>query len=225
MKTILLIEDDKNISRGIEVSFEREGFSVLCAHTLKSGTEMLSQHNIDLIILDLNLPDGNGIEFCKTIREKSNIPIIMLTAFDLETDEVSGFAAGADDYVKKPFSLSVLRARVDAVLRRLETKICRVIVSGAFKLDVDRGKLFKCSDEISVTATELKLLSFFMGNAGQILSKEQILDALWDNQGNFVDENTLSVNISRVRAKIEDDPKSPKIIKTVHGMGYVWAKE
>ena len=225
MKTILIIEDDKNISKGIAISFEREGFSVLCAYTLKSGADMLGRYNIDIVILDLKLPDGNGVEFCKTIREKSNIPIIMLTAFDLETVEVSGFAAGADDYVTKPFSLSVLRARVEAVLRRVEAKNSRVIISGVIRLDINRGKLFKCDEEISVSATEFKLLSFFMGNAGQILSKEQILAALWDKQGNFVDENTLSVNISRVRAKIEDDPKNPKIIKTIHGLGYVWVRE
>jgi DNA-binding response OmpR family regulator len=149
----------------------------------------------------------------------------MLTACDLETDEVSGFMAGADDYVTKPFSLSVLRARVEAVLRRLEMKESTQTQIGVFKLDADRGKLFKEGKEIPVSATEFKLIKFLLSNAGQILSKEQILAALWDSQGNFVDENTLSVNISRLRAKIEDNAKSPKIIKTIHGMGYIWVKE
>jgi DNA-binding response OmpR family regulator len=224
MKRMLVIEDDDNLMRGIVFAFEKDGFSVMTASTIKDGQIYIEQNNIDIIILDIGLPDGSGLELCRSIRKKSDIPIIMLTACDLETDEVSGFAAGADDYVTKPFSLSVLRARVEAVLRRLETKENRIIQSGVFKLDLNSGKVFKGNEEISVSATEYKLLSFFMNNAGQILSKEQILDALWDKQGNFVDENTLSVNISRLRAKIEDDPKSPKIIKTIHGMGYVWVK-
>ena len=223
MKRMLIIEDDDNLMRGIAFAFEKDGFTVLTANTLKDGQQYFEQNNIDIIILDVGLPDGSGLEFCKNIREKSNIPIIMLTACDLETDEVSGFMAGADDYVTKPFSLSVLRARVDAVLRRLEAKEIGLTQSGIFKLAADRGKLLKGSEEIPISATEYKLLNFLMINAGQILSKEQILAALWDNQGNFVDENTLSVNISRIRAKIEDDPKNPQIIKTIHGMGYVWA--
>jgi DNA-binding response OmpR family regulator len=222
---MLIIEDDDNLMRGIAFAFEKDGYAVMTASTVKDGRLYFEQNNIDIIILDIGLPDGNGLEFCRSIREKSNIPIIMLTACDLETDEVSGLMAGADDYVTKPFSLSVLRARVEAVLRRLEAKESRLIQSGVFKLDADRGKLSKENKEIPISATEYKLLNFFISNAGQILSKEQILDALWDKQGNFVDENTLSVNISRLRAKIEDDPKNPQIIKTVHGMGYVWVKE
>jgi DNA-binding response OmpR family regulator len=222
---MLIIEDDDNLMRGIAFAFEKDGYAVMTANTMKDGRLYFEQNNIEIIILDIGLPDGSGLELCRSIREKSNIPIIMLTACDLETDEVSGFMAGADDYVTKPFSLSVLRARVEAVLRRLEAKENRLIQSGVFKLDTDRGKLFKENNEILVSATEYKLLNFLMSNAGQILSKERILDALWDKQGNFVDENTLPVNISRLRAKIEDDPKNPKIIKTFHGMGYGWVKE
>ena len=223
MKRLLIVEDDDNLMHGLIFAFEKDGYSVMAANHIKDGLRYFEQNNIDIIILDIGLPDGSGLELCKNIRKTSNIPIIMLTACDLETDEVSGLVAGADDYITKPFSLSVLRARVEAVLRRLEVKDGKIISSGMFKLDI--GKLFKDSEEISISATEYKLLNFFMSNAGQILSKEQILAALWDNQGNFVDENTLSVNISRIRAKIEDDPKSPKIIKTIHGMGYVWVKE
>jgi len=148
----------------------------------------------------------------------------MLTACDMETDEVSGLMAGADDYITKPFSLSVLRACVEAVLRRLDAKDDHFIQSGEYRLDIDLCKLYSGSDEITISATEYRLLKYFMSNAGQVLTKEQILAALWDNQGSFVDENTLSVNISRLRAKIEDESKSPKTIKTIHGMGYVWVK-
>lgn len=161
------------------------------------------------------------MDLCKEIRTYSNIPIIMLTVCDLETDEVSGFLAGADDYITKPFSLSILRARVEALLRRTEGGNPLVIDSGQYRLDTDMCKFFRGEEEIPISVTEFKLLSFFMTNAGQVLSKEQILSALWDNAGNFVDENTLPVNISRLRAKMKDDPKNPKTIKTIHGIGYI----
>ena len=225
MKHMLIIEDDDNLMRGIAFAFEKDGYTVLKASTLKDGRTFFEQNNVDIIILDVGLPDGSGIDLCKSIREKSNVPIIMLTACDMETDEVLGFAAGADDYVTKPFSLSVLRARVDAVLRRLQGNTYLLAGMRFLRLDTNLCKLFKGECEIPISATEFKLLNFFMANAGQVLSKEQILAALWDNQGNFVDDNTLPVNISRLRAKIEDDPKNPQIIKTVHGLGYIFAKE
>jgi len=225
MKHLLIIEDDDNLMRGIAFAFEKDGYITLKAATLKDGRMLLEQNNVDIIILDVGLPDGNGIDLCKSIRETSNVPIIMLTACDMETDEVLGFAAGADDYVTKPFSLSVLRARVDAVLRRLQGSVYLAPGIRSLRLDTGLCKLYKSDREIPISATEFKLLKFFMANAGQVLSKEQILAALWDNQGNFVDDNVLPVNISRLRAKIEDDPKNPQIIKTVHGMGYVFAKE
>ena len=224
MKTILLIEDDENLSRGIAFAFEKNGYQVISANSIKEGKRLLEQHEAHLIILDLGLPDGNGIDLCKEIRTYSKIPIIMLTACDLETDEVQGLMSGADDYITKPFSLSVLRARVETVLRRLESNKNSVIQSGIFKLDVNLCKLYRGDEEIPLSATEFRLINYFMSNAGQVLTKEQIL-SLWDKQGNFVDENTLSVNINRLRAKIENDPKNPKIIKTIYGIGYVWVKE
>ena len=224
MRRMLIIEDDENLSRGIAFAFEKDGFSVVSASTLRDGQSNYGQHNFDIVILDLGLPDGDGMELCKSIREKSNVPIIMLTARDMETDEVNGLSSGADDYVTKPFSLSVLRARVETVFRRLDAKN-QFIHSGKFRLDTDMCKLYQRDEEVPISGTEFRLLKYFMSNAGQILSKEQILAALWDNQGNFVDENTLQVNISRLRTKIEDEPKNPKILKTVHGMGYVWVKE
>jgi DNA-binding response OmpR family regulator len=225
MKQILIVEDDENLSRGIAFAFEKDGYSVKKAITIKAGQSAFDKQNIDIVILDLGLPDGSGMDLCRKIREKSNIPIIMLTACDLETDEVSGLMAGADDYITKPFSLSVLRARVETVLRRTETKELNIINSSGYSLDTSRCKLFKGDTEISVSTTEFRMLNYFMSNAGQVLTKEQILAVLWDNQGNFVDENTLSVNISRLRTKIGDDPKNPKTLKTIHGMGYIWVKE
>lgn len=224
MRTILIVEDDENLSRGITFAFKKDGYSMISANTIKAGKSCFNQHDIDLLILDLGLPDGNGMELCKSVREKSHVPIIMLTACDLETDEVQGLMSGADDYITKPFSLSVLRARVEAVFRRVEANNNHILQSGRFRLEVNLGKFYRADEEIPISATEFRLLNYFMSNAGQILTKEQIL-GLWDTQGNFVDDNTLSVNISRLRAKIENDPKNPKTIKTIHGMGYIWVKE
>ncbi len=224
MKTILLLEDDESLSRGIAFAFEKDGYHTISAGSIKEGKRLLEQQKTDLILMDLGLPDGNGLDLCKEIRTYSKVPIIMLTACDLETDEVQGLLSGADDYITKPFSLSVLRARVEAIFRRMEANDNHIIQAGGFRLDANLCKLYRADEEIPISATEFRLLSYFMNNAGQILTKEQIL-ALWDAQGNFVDENTLSVNISRLRAKVEYDPKNPEIIKTIHGMGYIWVKE
>ncbi|WP_058300868.1 response regulator transcription factor [Gorillibacterium timonense] len=221
MRTILILEDDENLSRGIAFTFEKSGYRPLTAGNIKEAKRQLEQHKADLILLDLGLPDGSGMDFCKELREYSGIPIIMLTACDLEIEEVSGLLAGADDYITKPFSLSVLRARVEALLRRTEAGSRPFICSGPYKLDADLFKFYRRDEEIPVSITEFKLLSYLMTNTGQVLSKEQILSALWDKDGNFVDENTLPVNISRLRAKIEDDPKNPRTIKTIHGIGYM----
>ncbi len=229
MKTILIIEDDENLSRGITFTFEKDGYAVLCANTLKAGEAIFTQNKISLIILDLGLPDGDGLDFCKNIRLKTTIPIIMLTARDMEIDQVSGFMSGADDYITKPFSLSVLRARVEALFRRLDRQDSNLIEIGEYRLNTSSCKFFRINlketEEIPISSTEYRLLYLLMVNAGQILSKEQILSALWDNQGNFVDENTLPVNISRLRAKIEEDPKKPQTLKTIYGLGYIWVKE
>ena len=222
METVLIIEDDENLSRGIAFTFEKDGYHAVSSSSIQEGKRLLKQHQINLIILDLGLPDGNGMDLCKEIRAYSKIPIIMLTAYDLETDEVSGLLAGADDYITKPFSLSVLRARVVALLRRTQAESRHVICSGKYRLDIDICKFFRQDEDIPLSVTEFKLLAYLMTNAGQVLAKEQILSSLWDNEGNFVDENTLPVNISRLRAKIEDDPKNPKTIKTIHGIGYIW---
>ena len=221
-KKILILEDDENLSRGIAFTFEKDSYDVISAGSIKDGKRVLEQHKIDLIILDLGLPDGNGMDLCKEIRTHSKVPIIMLTACDLETDEVSGLLAGADDYITKPFSLSVLRARVEALLRRMEAESRHIIRSGKYRLDTNLCKFFREDEEIPISATEYRLLYFLMTNAGQVLSKEQILSSLWGNEGNFVDENTLPVNISRLRAKLEDDPKNPQTIKNIHGIGYIW---
>ena len=222
MKRILVIEDDDNLNRGISFTFEKDGYGVVSANNITNAENQLAAYDFELILLDIGLPDGDGMELCKKIRKSSDVPIIMLTARDMETDEVSGLLAGADDYVRKPFSLSVLRARVAALLRRTEPGSRNILRSGAFKLDTGLCRLYKNQEEIPISATEYRLLAYLMANAGRVLSKEQILSALWDKDGNFVDENILPVNISRLRSKLETDPKNLKTIKTVHGIGYLW---
>jgi len=215
MKTILIVEDDSNLSRGITFSFEKEGFAVHVAETLHAGLRIFDRSPINLVILDLNLPDGDGVTFCKTVREKSNVPILMLTARDMETDELDGLMAGADDYITKPFSISILRARAENLLRRSNGNI---IQAGTFSLDTNLCKLYRETDEIPISTTEFRLLKLFMSNVGKILSKEQISAVLWERQDEYVDNNTLSVNISRLRSKLKDNK-----IKTIHGIGYVWS--
>lgn len=224
MSTILIIEDDESIGKGIAFVLQKDGYSVTLSSSLAEGLSVFANSDIDLIILDLNLPDGDGLRFCEEIRRKSRVPILVLTARDMESDEVAGLLAGADDYVTKPFSLSVLRARVESLLRRASAPDATTLHAGRFTIDTRQCRVARDGEDISVSATEYRLIYLLATHAGQILSKDQILAALWDHEGAFVDENTLSVNISRVRAKLEVDPRHPTVIKTVHGLGYMWVK-
>lgn len=217
MRTILVIEDDENLRRGIAFALEKDGFEVITAGSAEEARGV----SAGLIILDIGLPDQDGFSFCREIRERSAVPVIMLTARDMELDEVRGLDSGADDYITKPFSLAVLRARVTSLLRRAHGDDNR-IHSGNCVLE--EGRFYIKGNEVPVSATEFRLLRFLMKNPGRVLSKEQILSALWDSEGRFVDDNALSVNISRLRSKIEADPKKPQFIKTIHGFGYVWGE-
>lgn len=226
MKSILIVEDDEGLSRGISFSFNKSGYNVHTAFNLQSANELLKKVNIDMIILDLNLPDGSGIDFCREIRKSSSVPIIILTARDLETDEVEGLDSGADDYITKPFSLSVLMARVNSIFRRsIDKSKSNHIKSKNIVINLDNFKVYKDDKELTISSTEFKLLKYLIENKGQVLLKEQILSNLWDDTGNFVDENTLPVNIRRLRKKIENNPSKPEYIKTVHGIGYMWCEE
>ncbi|WMM26435.1 response regulator transcription factor [Tissierella sp. MB52-C2] len=224
MSTILIIEDDKLLNEGVSFSLQGEGYIVLSAYNGKQAMELLN-YNPDLIILDINLPDKNGMTLCEYIREDMSVPIIFLTAKDTEEDIVKGFKVGGDDYITKPFSLPILKERIKAVMKRRIRERDSIYYYQDLIFDFTKLKFIKDDVEISITATEVKLLELFIQNKGKVLTRTQILDKIWDIDGDFVDENTISVNIRRLRAKIEDDPSKPIFIKTVFGIGYIWGDD
>jgi len=226
MKKILILEDDKDLNRGISFFFEKEGYQVVQAFRISEAKRALQMEVFEFLLMDLKLPDGNGLELCKELRKTSDIPIIMLTAKDMEIDEVMGLDSGADDYITKPFSLSVLKARVYAVLRRkCKREEDEILSSGDIVINRKTMKVLKSGKEIDCSVTEFKLLCYLIENKNRVLLKEQIIDYIWDQDSNFIDGNTLPVNIRRLRKKIEKDSSNPKYIKTIHGMGYLWCEE
>lgn len=221
MPQILLLEDDAALSSGIALALKAAGRVVPCTD-LAAARQALSAQHFDLLLLDVNLPDGSGLDLCREVRRTSSVPILFLTARDAEYDEVAGLEAGADDYIVKPFSLAVLRARVGAALRR-SVQPAEVVQAGDLTLDFSRH-LFQRGDEpLTLSRTEQRLLRLLTQNACRTLSREILLEQVWDG-GEFVDENTLSVTIRRLRQKIEADPKKPVYLRTVYGIGYVWSE-
>lgn len=217
MKKILLIEDDHALSNGIALSLKSD-YTVLQAASLTEAKDM--PEHVDLIILDINLPDGNGLDFFRSVKDRTNTPVIFLTANDLESDIVAGLEMGADDYITKPFSLAVLRARVNTVLRRCETGGRKAL--GPFLFDFENMIFTKDGTPFELSRTEQKLLFMLVSNPGQTLTRDRLIDCIWSCGAVFVDENALSVSISRLRNKLEDNPKKPVYIKTVYGIGYQW---
>lgn len=225
MTTILVVEDDRSLNKGIALTLANEGVTLLQAYDVAEAERMLAAEKLDLVLLDINLPDGSGLDLCERIRQESRVPIIFLTANDLEIDIVTGLELGGDDYITKPFSLMVLRARVMAVLRRLEPLEPERRVYGEIELDFDRLEFRKRGQALALSRTECKLLRTLVNHPGQILTREQLMDQVWSGEADFVDENALTVTIKRLRAKLEDKPSAPEYIKTVYGLGYVWAAE
>lgn len=219
MKTILVVEDDKMLNRGLTYSLKKEGYNVLSCFSKNEGKYNILNEDIDFLLLDINLPDGSGLDWCKEIREKYSFPIVFLTANDTEEDMVKGFEGGCDDYLPKPFSLEVLKHKVNAIFRRNQIKK-NIFEYKDMKIDYDLMKVYMKENEIKLTVTEYKLLEVLSKNKGKVLTKEILLSKLWDENGSFVDENTLSVNVRRLRKKIEEDTKNPEYIVTVFGIGY-----
>ncbi|MCH5187988.1 MAG: response regulator transcription factor [Oscillospiraceae bacterium] len=225
MKKILLLEDDISLVDGLKYSLEKNGFTVDVvnnAASAKLAPEEVGAY--DLLLLDVTLPDGTGFEVCEYIRERgSNVPIIFLTAADEEINVIRGLDSGGDDYITKPFKLGELMSRINALLRRAGgVKDKNEMVSGNIKVDLDNCRVTKKGQALELTGAEYRLLGLLIRNAGRTVTRSSILDVLWDGNGNFVDDNTLSVYIRRLREKIEDDPSEPRHLITVRGFGYCW---
>lgn len=222
-KNILIIEDDITLNKGIMLTLKQNDINILQAFDLSEGRNIFKDERVDLIILDVNLPDGSGFDFCKEIRDISQVPIIFLTACDMEIDIVSGLELGADDYITKPFSLMILRARVMAALRRQVFNSGNNIFNfGDLELDFGKMNFYKKDIIINLSKTEQKLLKILVTNQGQVLTREQLLDNVWSDEGEYVDENALTVTIKRLRQKIENKNDDKKYIKTVYGIGYTF---
>lgn len=222
MDTILLIEDDRALNKAISIYFKKEEFHVISCYCGQEALNTLLQNNIDLIILDINLPDLSGFDLIKQIKIiNSNIPILILSACDLDSDILHGFNLGAEDYVTKPFNIEILHKKINVILKR-NTKNTFYKDNHLF-FDKNISKLVIDNKEIKLTPLEFKLLSLFLENQNQILLKETIIEKIWDSNENYVDEHTLLVNISRLRNKIEDNKHH--YIKTVYGLGYRWCQD
>lgn len=224
MSKILLLEDDLSLMNGLAFAFKRQGYELNIARTIKEADSLWSAQGYDLLVLDVSLPDGSGFDFCKKVRQVSKVPIIFLTASDEEVSIIMGLDIGGDDYITKPFKLGVLVSRINALLRRANDfgPTDTELQSNGIEVFLLQNQAYKNGELLDLTASEYKLLCLFMQNPNILLTKEQILDKLWDCEGNFIDNNTLTVYIRRLRIKVEDNPSSPQMILTVRGMGYKW---
>ncbi len=217
-----MVEDDRTIALGLEYSLQQEGYELTLCTDLASGKIALSGQKFDLCIFDLTLPDGSGYELCKLARQRLDIPIIILTACDEEVNVVMGLEMGADDYITKPFRVRELIARIKTVFRRYqkESTLKNIIEIGPIRINTLDAKIYKNGQEVALTALEYRLLLTFVNNEGQVLTRSQLLEGIWDVDGDFVNDNTLTVYIKRLRDKLEEDPANPVIIRTVRGLGY-----
>ena len=219
---IFLLEDDEAIGIGLTYSLENEGYSVTLAKTVSEGIKTISENDFSLYILDLTLPDGNGYNVCKKIKEKGDLPVIFLTAYDDEVNVVMGFDLGADDYITKPFRVKELLLRIKSVLRRYNKDFSDGILKYRdLSVNTNEAKVYKGDNEVILTAMEYRLLLILLNNRGNVLSRNRLLENIWDVDGDFVEDNTLTVYIKRLRDKIEEDPANPEYIKTVRGLGYI----
>lgn len=214
---ILLIEDNDAITMGLEYLLTQEGYGLSTAQNKKDADALLQKEVFDLILLDISLPDGNGFQLCEQIKKEQDIPIIFLTAKEEEKDVVKGFDLGADDYIIKPFRNRELISRIKNSLRR-RGKLNEVLCCGHIKVDMLKGKVYCHEEEVPMTKLEYKILSIMMSHPGKLFTRQEILEDIWDISGNFVNDNTLSVTIKRIREKVDD--KEGKVIKTIRGMGY-----
>ncbi len=219
---IFVLEDDSAIGMGLSYSLENEGYTVTLAKTVSDALNIIEKETFSLYILDLTLPDGSGYDVCKKIKEKDDLPVIFLTAYDDEVNVVMGFELGADDYISKPFRLKELLVRIKSVLRRYNKDSADGIIKiKELTINTNEAKVYKNGTEIVLTAMEYRLLLILLNNRGTVLSRAKLLENIWDIDSAFVEDNTLTVYIKRLRDKIEEDIANPVYIKTVRGLGYV----
>ena len=223
MQTIMLMEDDAALGQGICLALKDSSVQVRLCQTLAQGRAALEHGPFDLLILDVNLPDGSGLDLLREVRRTSAVPIILLTANDLEMDIVSGLESGADDYITKPFSLAVLRARVNAQLRRGAPAQGTAVELDGFSFDFAWMEFRKNGQLIELSKTEQRLLRILVENRGRVLPRETLLERVWPDGAQYVEENALSVTVKRLRDKLEDTPSKPRFLRTVYGIGYTWA--
>lgn len=224
MKRIFFVEDDLSLINGLSFAIKKQGYEIDIVRTILEAQSLWQDRKYDLVILDVSLPDGSGYNLCKEIRKTSKVPIIFLTAADEETDIIMGLDIGGDDYITKPFKLAVFLSRINALLRRSDNfnQKDTELYSNGIKVELLKSEVYKDGTQIDLTASEYKLLCLFMENPEIVLSPEQILSKLWDCDEKYIDSNTLTVYIRRLRTKIEDTPSDPNKIVTVRRMGYKW---
>ncbi|AVQ39217.1 DNA-binding response regulator [Clostridium botulinum] len=225
MKHIFFVEDDLSLINGLSFAIKKQGYEIDVARTSLEAEALWKNGKYDLVILDVSLPDGSGYDLCKKIRKTSKVPIMFLTAADEETDIIMGLDIGGDDYITKPFKLAVFMSRINALLRRSNNfnQADTELNSNGINVQLLKGEVYKNGEQLDLTASEYKLLCMFMENPDIVLSSEQILSRLWDCNENYIDNNTLTVYIRRLRTKIEDNPGEPQKIVTVRRMGYKWS--
>lgn len=221
MANIFLLEDDKILSKGISIALEKDGHHVTTAYGYVEALQKYTLKKYDLFLLDINLPDGNGMNFCQKIRQTSQLPVLFLTANDTEEDMLKGYDVGCDDYISKPFSIDVLRRKVSAILKRTITETARIQYKD-LEVDMEKCLVLLNGEEVHLSATEYKLLCYLIQHKGTVVTKAMLLENLWDKDGNFIDDNTLRVNIKRLRQKLKDD--NQEYIVTVFGIGYTFGE-
>lgn len=221
-RSVMILEDDADLAEGIELSLQSDELRFTICHTIADAKESLRLRRFDLLIFDINLPDGSGLDFCRELKQRSNVPIALLTAKDMEMDIVRGLESGADDYITKPFSLMVLRARIRALLRRSGEAERGEYRDSVFLFRFDTMEFYKDGISVELGRTEQRILYLLISNRNQIMTRERLLEWVWPEGTEYVEDNALSVGIKRLRNKLEDNPSDPSHIKTVYGKGYVW---
>ena len=227
---IQIVEDDRALSDGVKLARQEPEMAFSQSGNVRQAKEAFERQLPDLIILDINLPDGSGYDYLKWVRERSSLPVLILTANDMEMDEVTGLTLGADDYMTKPFRLAVLRARIQVLRRRIEkTEAVKqhqeIYREDGFRFHFDTMKYFRDNQEIFLSVNEQKLLRLLVLNKGNLLTRNYLMDRLWSDSGEYVDENALSVTVNRLRSKLERKKEGATYIQTIYGQGYMWKKQ